>query len=474
MRKTKIVCTLGPACRDENTLTEMIKAGMNVARLNMSHQDYTFHTENIQTLKRLRERLGVPLAIMMDTKGPEIRTGILKEGSVFLKSGDRFILTANETVGDNKICSVSYKRLPVCLSPGDTVLIDDGRISLLVESIEGDNINCTVTSGGSLGNTRGINIPGKDIDMPFLSEKDKNDLLFAVEQGVDLIAASFVRSATDIAVMREFLSVHGGNDIKIFAKIENSSGIENFASILSISDGIMVARGDMGVEIAFERLPGIQKKLIHECVKSGKPAITATQMLESMIDSIAPTRAEISDVANAVFDSTSAVMLSGETAIGKDPARVVEVMASICEQAEKDMLSREDYGVPRGLEAEQNATDTVCDAAAHAADHISADALIAVTLNGDTARFMSKYRPRVKIIGATYNLRTYHQLAVNWGVIPMLTDPQDNTDSLFAHVAKRSVEWGLLKKGDTAIITSGAPVGVSGRTNLLKITPIEG
>lgn len=472
MRKTKIICTLGPACRDEETLTKMIESGMNVARLNMSHQSHEFHGENIATLKRLRKKLQVPLAIMLDTKGPEIRTGTVEGGAVMLEAGNDFTLTTADTVGNERCCQVSCVRLPACLSIGDKVLLDDGKIVLTVEKIEGADIRCKIEVGGKLGNTRGVNIPGRDIDMPFLSDRDKSDLLFGIEQGVDLIAASFVRTASDVAEMREFLDIHGGNDIRIIAKIENSSGIDNSDAILGIADGIMVARGDMGVEIPFERLPGIQKRLIRHCVRSGKPAVTATQMLESMIESSSPTRAEISDVANAVFDSTSAVMLSGETAIGRDPAHVVAVMASICERAEHDVFSVDGYHAPRGLEEIHSGTDAVCDAAALAASHIGAKAIIAVTLNGDTARLMSKYRPRVSIIGATDSLKTYNQLAASWGVTPLLTEPQTDTDSLFSHVAERAVETGLLQHGDTAVITAGAPVGISGKTNLLKITEV--
>lgn len=472
MKRTKIVCTLGPNCRDRETLTNMIKNGMNVARLNFSHQDHSFHAENIATLKSLRKELDVPLAILLDTKGPEIRTGAVEGGRAILSDGSRFTLTAKETVGDSNHCQVSFARLPRNLEKGDMVLLDDGKIVLRVEEIDGDDIHCTVMAGGILTNTRGVNIPDKSIDMPFLSEKDKSDLLFGIEQGVDLVAASFVRTAADLAEMREFLDIHGGKDIRLIAKIENSSGIENCDAILGIADGIMVARGDMGVEIPFERLPGIQKRLIRNCVKSGKPAITATQMLETMIENNNPTRAEISDVANAVFDSTSAVMLSGETAVGHNPAHVVQVMSSICERAEHDIFTADDYRAPRGLEEIHNATDAVCDAAALAAEHIGATAIIAVTLNGDTARTMSKYRPRINIIGATDSLKTYNQLAASWGVDPLLTEPQTDTDTLFEHVAQRALEAGLIKHGDTVVITAGAPVGISGKTNLLKITEV--
>ncbi len=472
MKRTKIICTLGPNCRDRETLTKMIENGMNVARLNFSHQDHQFHAENIATLKALRKELNVPLAILLDTKGPEIRTGCVTGGRVTVTDGSPFTLTTRQTVGDSTHCQVSFPRLPLNLDAGDRVLIDDGKIVLRVEDIDGEDIHCRVIVGGTFGNTRGVNVPDKFIDMPFLSEKDKDDLLFGIEHGVDLVAASFVRTASDIAEMREFLDIHGGGDIRLIAKIENSSGIENCDAILGIADGIMVARGDMGVEIPFERLPGIQKRLIRNCVKSGKPAVTATQMLETMIENNSPTRAEISDVANAVFDSTSAVMLSGETAVGHNPAHVVQVMSSICERAEHDIFTASDYRAPRGLDEIHNATDAVCDAAALAAEHIGATAIIAVTLNGDTARTMSKYRPRINIIGATDILKTYNQLAASWGVTPLLTEPQTDTDALFEHVAQRALDEGLVQHGDTVVITAGAPVGISGKTNLLKITEV--
>mgnify|MGYP003292392841 CR=1 FL=1 len=348
-------------------------------------------------------------------------------------------------------------------------LIDDGKIELSVLEIKGTEIKCLVVNGGKLGNTRGVNIPDVHINMPFISEKDADDLKFGVEQGIDLVAASFVRSKQDILDMRSFLDSVGGKEVKIIAKIENRFGIEYFDDILSVSDGIMVARGDMGVEVPFEKLPAIQKKLIKKCFLNGKMAITATQMLESMIENASPTRAEISDVANAVFDSTSAVMLSGETAIGKNPAAVVGVMAKICETAEKDAFKLGVYD-RLGQPGEHGSfTDAICSAANVAANAVGADAVIAVTGSGDTARNMSKYRPSVNIIGATYNVKSYHQLSVNWGVIPLLTERQAGTDELFSHAVSKAMQNGLIRKGDRTVITAGSPVGINGKTNTLKI-----
>lgn len=470
MRKTKVICTVGPACTDKETLRKMIQNGMNVARLNFSHQSYDFHRENIQTLKELREEMGVPLGILLDTKGPEIRTGEVKGGSVELKTGDEFILTTDMIEGDEKRTSVNRPNLPTALKRGDTVLLDDGKIELVVEDIDGNNIYCRIKNGGMLGNTRGVNVPGVFLPTPFLSGKDRADLLFGIQNGIDFVAASFVRSAQDVLDMRAFLNANGGSDIKIISKIESSLGIDCFDEILAVSDGIMVARGDMGVEIPYERLPAVQKQIIRRCFLSGKPAITATQMLESMIDSRTPTRAEINDVANAVFDATSAVMLSGETAIGTDPARVVEVMTKICENAEKSAAELDTYARFGRPDRQDSVTDAVCDAAVRAASDWNADAIIAVTHNGDTARMMSKYRPASMVIGATDNERAFHQLALSWGVVPMKTGLQTDTDALFEHVIRRAVDEELLCRGKRAVITMGTPVGESGGTNTVRLT----
>lgn len=420
MRKTKIVCTIGPACRSEETIEQLVKSGMNVARINFSHGDHEYHEETIQMLKNVREKLACPLAILLDTKGPEIRIKTFKEENVFLEEGKKFVLTADEVDGDENIVSVTYKELPRQLDNGAVVLIDDGRIELTVNSIEGSNIICTVVHGGELSDRKGINIPGIHLDFPYLSEQDKKDIIFGIEHDVDFIAASFVRCKEDIISLRKFVDYNGGHSIKIISKIENGEGIENFDEILDNCDGIMVARGDMAVEIEFERLPGLQKRFIRRCYKAGKMVITATQMLESMINSPNPTRAEITDIANAVFDGTSAVMLSGETAMGHYPVLAVEVMEKIVIQAEMDAFELDAY---RDFKYEidySDVTNAVCDAACTTARDINAKAIIALSKYGQTARRMSKFRPYQPIVAATPVEKTFHQLALSWGVYPVI------------------------------------------------------
>ncbi|MGN1084694.1 MAG: pyruvate kinase, partial [Lachnospiraceae bacterium] len=363
MRKTKIVCTLGPACSNEQTLAQMLKNGMNVARLNFSHGTHEYHRENIALFRKVRDELKVPAAIMLDTKGPEIRVGNFKNGSEELKSGDVFTFTTRQTEGSKEEVSISYKELPSQLSEGNAILVDDGKLLLRVKEIAGTDIVCEVVNGGVISNHKGVNIPNVHLEFPYLSEQDQADLRFGVEEKVDFVAASFVRSKEDVISIRNYLDYYGGYDIRIISKIENIEGVEHFDEILEHSDGIMVARGDMGVEIEYEKLPGLQKKFIKKCYQAGKMVITATQMLESMIHSNTPTRAEITDVANAVFDGTSAIMLSGETAAGEHPALVVEVMAKIAEQAERDAFEMEVY---RGVQYDNDTNDTtnaICDAA---------------------------------------------------------------------------------------------------------------
>ena len=392
MRRTKIICTLGPASRDERVMKDMLKSGMNVARLNFSHGDHEYHRETIELFRKVRDEMKIPAALMLDTKGPEIRVKNFVGGKAVLKEGDKFVLTTNEVDGSSEKVSITYKDLPPQLKKGDHVLIDDGRLLLTVDSCTKTDIICSVVIGGEISNHKGINIPNVHLDMPYLSPTDESDLKFGVEQGVDFVAASFVRNKEDVIALRKFIDYYGGRDIRIISKIENIEGIDNFNEILEHSDGIMVARGDMGVEVEYERLPGIQKKFIRKCYRSGKMVITATQMLESMIHSHNPTRAEITDVANAVFDGTSAVMLSGETAAGDHPALVVKVMAKIVEQAEKDAF---DMDVYRGIKYDIDETDltnAICDAACTTAKDLNARAIIAVTKSGYTARRVSKFR----------------------------------------------------------------------------------
>ena len=472
MKKTKIVCTLGPASRQENVLRQMIDKGMNVARLNFSHGTHEYHQETIDMIKRIREDAGVPLAIILDTKGPEIRTGDFEQERVELKEGAQFTLTTRDVPGTEEIVSITYKELPQDLEPGNTVLIDDGSIELRVQKCTDTDIICDVINGGMVSNHKGINVPCVHLNMPYMSQADKDDVRFGVEQDVDFIAASFVRCEEDIKELRNFVDYYGGKNIKLISKIENVEGIENFDAILSHSDGIMVARGDMGVEVEYERLPGLQKRFITACYKAGKMVITATQMLESMIEHPHPTRAEITDVANAVFDGTSAVMLSGETAMGKYPVLTVEVMAKIARQAEKDYFELKKNSV-RYVMDQDDITNAVCDAACTTARDIGAKAIIAVTKYGQTARRMSKFRPQEPIVAATPELKTFHQLALSWGVYPVLARYQQTQEELVDHAIACAKQINVVETGDTVVIAAGVPLDTPGGTNLLRVETVS-
>ena len=469
MLKTKIVCTIGPASRSEKVMTEMMKAGMNVARLNFSHGDHESHKEVIETFRRVRDKLGKPAAIMLDTKGPEIRIGTFKDGPITLNEGDVFTLTTRTVEGDDREVSITYADLPAQLKIGDRVLIDDGRIEMTVVGVSETDIACTVVTGGPLSNRKGVNIPNVHLDFPYLSERDMEDLRFGVEMDVDYIAASFVRSADDVIAMRNFLDYYGGHNIRIIAKIENTEGIDNFEEILRHANGIMVARGDMGVEVNYERLPGLQKRFIRRCYQSGKIVITATQMLESMIHNTTPTRAEITDVANAVFDGTSAVMLSGETAMGDHPARVVKVMSKIAAQAEKDAFEIGAYRANAGHERDEgDPTDAICDAACTTARDLHATAILTVTRSGYTAQHLSKFRPAEPIVAATPNQKTYNQLALCWGVYPIRARYQADTNVLVTHAIDCAKRFGYVNVGDRVVVTAGG-TGESGTTDVLKV-----
>lgn len=473
MRRTKIICTLGPASANEAVLREMFRAGMNVGRLNFSHGTHEEHRRTIALFRSVRDKMKVPAAVLLDTKGPEIRLGQVKDGTV-LMDGQPFVFTTDERVGDESSVSVSYKELPSQVKSGDSLLIDDGRIKLKVNETTDTEIHCTVICGGPIKTHKGVNVPNVALDMPYISPSDEADLLFGIEENVDFVAMSFVRSKDDVIAVRKFLDYNGGHSIKIIAKIENIQGVRNFDEILRYSDGIMVARGDMGVEIEYEKLPGIQKRFIRKCYMAGKMVICATQMLESMIHDVTPTRAEITDVANAVFDGTSAVMLSGETAMGAHPALVVQVMARIAEQAELDAMEMKAY---HGLVHENDTDDTtnaLCDAACTTAKDLRAKAIIAVTKSGHTARRVSKFRPPQAIIAATPEEKTFHQLSLSWGVFPVLARYQDNTDGLFRHAIDCAKQIDLVSPGDTVVITAGVPLSVSGTTNLIKVQTVEG
>ena len=473
LKKTKIVCTIGPASRDADTMREMLEAGMNVARLNFSHGTHEEHRKTIETFRRVRDEQDRPAAILLDTKGPEIRLGDFENGSEILEEGDEFTLTSEECPGTKERLSTTYKALPSQVSLGTSILIDDGRVRLRVAGTTEDEVRCIVVNGGKVSNRKGVNIPNQSLDLEYISEADRQDILFGIEMDVDYVAASFVRSGADVKVLRSLLNENGGERIKIISKIENTEGIENFKEILALSDGIMIARGDMGVEVDFEKLPGIQKKFIKECCKAGKTVITATQMLESMTHSPAPTRAEITDVANAVFDGTSAVMLSGESAAGDYPVETVKAMAKIVSQAEEDAEEVNQY---KFLEVETNDRD-VSNAMGHAActtaHDIKASAIVAITTSGYTAEMMAKYKPVEPIIAATPDSKTYHQQALTRGVYPVLTQRSSNWNDLMEKAIEGAERMKFVKKGDCIVLSAGMPLQVPGTTNLIRVKTIE-
>ncbi len=469
MRKTKIVCTLGPASRNEKTLQKMFDSGMDVARLNFSHGTHAYHKETIELFRKVRDKNHVPAAIMLDTKGPEIRIKTFKQGKVHLQNGQTFTLTANDVEGSDKIVSITYKELPQQIAAGNKVLIDDGRISMEVISVTDTDIVCKVLCGGEIGDNKGVNIPYVHLDFPYLSEQDEKDLIFGVEMDVDFVAASFVRSKEDVIQLRKFLDYYGGHQIKIIAKIENMEGVQNFDEILKYSDGIMVARGDMGVEIEYERLPGLQKRFIHKCYQAGKMVIIATQMLESMIHNSTPTRAEITDIANAVFDGASAIMLSGETAIGDHPALVIQVMAKIARQAERDAFDMNIYGEMQYDNDEEDTTNAICDAACTMARDVKATAIIAVTKSGYTARRVSKFRPAQPIIATTPIEKTYHQLSLSWGVYPIKALYQPDANVLFTHAVDCAKRYNFIQDNDRVVITGGT----DSSTDVLKLKTVQ-
>ncbi len=470
MRKTKIICTVGPATDDAEVLKKMMLAGMNVARFNFSHGDYDTHKTRLNEVVAMRDELSLPVATLLDTKGPEIRLGDFEspEG-VVINEGDTYTLTTKECLGTNEKCCVNYEGLPFDVKQGSRILINDGLISMTVKSVTSTDIVCTVVDGGLLTNHKGVNVPGVQLNMPYLSQKDMNDLSFGAANDFDFIAASFVRSATDITIMRNYLEAIGWKNAKIIAKIENGQGVHNIDEIIRVSDGIMVARGDMGVEVPFEKIPAIQKMIIKKVYNAGKIVVTATQMLESMIDNPRPTRAEITDVANAIYDGTSAIMLSGESAVGKHPVEAVETMARIAETTEKDI----DYKTMFNHFYEKTDNREITSAISHAtvttAHDLNAAAIVTVTKSGTTARMISKYRPFTPIVGATTAPKIYRQLVLSWGVTPVLCDEKQNTDELFDHAVEVSEKAGMLRKGDIAVITAGIPLGISGTTNMLKV-----
>lgn len=471
MRKTKIVCTLGPATEDYAVLKNMIRAGMNVARLNFSHSTYDDHKRRIDMVKRARKELGVPVAILLDTKGPEIRVKTFKDGKVFLKKGGAFTLTTRDIEGDESGVTITYDELPRYVKKGARILVNDGLIELEVKSVNSTDIVTVVKNDGELSNRKSINMPDTFIDMPYLSDIDRADIEFGIKNDVDYIAMSFVRSVEDVRIVKRLLNEHDANNVQLIAKIENRSGVDNMMSILAECDGVMVARGDMGVEIPFEELPGIQKDMISRCYRQGKKVITATQMLESMINNPRPTRAEISDVANAVYDGSSAIMLSGETAAGKYPVDAVRTMATIAEHAESGINFKKRF---HALDPEiKTVTDAVSHSTCAAAFDLDAKAIIAVSQSGYTARKISRFRPSAPIIAPTTSEKAYNQLAMNWGVLPTLSKMQESSDELFRHVINCALNTGMVAEGDLVVIAAGVPVGVSGNTNTMRIEHVK-
>lgn len=472
LRKTKIVCTIGPASEDARMLRQLINQGMNVARLNFSHGTHEEHAHRITEIQAAADDEKKAVGILLDTKGPEIRTGDLHVSEVELVKDQRFVLTTDDIIGDEHRVSITYQNLPDELEVGSTVLVDDGLIGLTVEQITEKEIVCRVDNGGILKNKKGLNVPGVKLDLPGITEKDASDIRFGIEQNIDFIAASFVRKPEDILEIRKILEEYGSK-AKIIAKIENQEGIENIDAILAVADGIMVARGDMGVEIPVEEVPIVQKNVIEKCNRLGKPVITATQMLDSMQRNPRPTRAEASDVANAIFDGTDAIMLSGETAAGRYPLESFQVMDSIARRIETD-LNYNDLYQKRVRENEPNITDSISQAVVSTSQQLNCQAIITPTETGYTARMVSKYRPQVPILAITPNEMVLRQLALVWGVHPIIGQPCLSTDEMFQTAVASSLSSEIVQQGDLVVLTAGVPVGESGNTNLMKVHVIGG
>ena len=468
LRKTKIVCTLGPSTDQEGVMRNMIVSGMNVARFNFSHGSHEEHAARLAKLRALRDELCMPVAALLDTKGPEIRLKNFKNGKVTLKAGQTFTLTTRDVEGDENICSITYKELPQDLTPGARVLLDDGLVGMKVDAIQGDDIICTVQNGGPVSNHKGVNVPGTKLSMPYMSAQDRDDILFGIEQGFDFIAASFVRSAADILEIRRLLDSRKCDFIKIVAKIENHEGVENIDEILNVADGIMVARGDMGVEIDFTEIPVIQKDIIAYTLGYGKHVITATQMLDSMITNPRPTRAEITDVANAVYDGTSAIMLSGETAAGKYPVEAVQTMAAIAERTEADINY---FGRMRNMtpDIRLGIGGATAHAACTTATDTNASAIITVTKSGATPRLISRFRPETPIVACVMDEPVQRQLSLTWGVKPIIMDYVQSTDEMIEGAVSAAQKAGLIHDGEIAVVTAGVPAGIAGTTNMIKV-----
>lgn len=470
MRKTKIVCTIGPASSDEKTLREMCLAGMNVARINFSHGTHADHQIVIDRLKKIREELDLPIAILLDTKGPEYRIGVFENGKIELKDNDKFTFTTKDVIGNNEHVSVSYPKLAQEIDVGDVILVNDGLVKFVVEGKTETDINCIVEIGGELSNRKSMSFPGKVLKQVYLSKQDKEDIMFGINNDIDYVACSFVSTKQDLVDVKNFMLKNGGGDIDIIAKIENRSGIDNIEEICEVCDGVMIGRGDMGVEIPFEELPAVQKHIITKCRMLGKRVITATEMLESMIKNPRPTRAEISDVANAVYDGTSAIMLSGETAAGKYPVKTLKTMAKIAEYTERninyaDIYHNVDFII-------QNTLDAISHSAVGMAIDLNAKAVVVCSMSGMTARMVSRFRGPVDIVAMTTNEKAWHKLALSWGVLPKMSQSFQSTDVLFYQAKNVAREALSLCRGDLLVITGGVTNGQSGNTSILKVETV--
>ena len=470
MRKTKIICTIGPASESEEKLRELMQAGMNVARFNFSHGTHEEHKKKFDRVLKVSNELELPVATMLDTKGPEIRLKDIEGGRTELVAGQKFILTTEELLGNNEKVSITYKNLKNDVSVGTTILIDDGLIEMMVDAIEETDIICTVINGGPISNHKGVNVPGAVLSMPYISETDRSDIMFGCDMGFDFLAASFVRGKEDILAVRQILSDQG-SDMKVIAKIENMQGIRNLEEIISVSDGIMVARGDMGVEVPLEEVPVIQKQMIRMAEKEGKHVITATQMLESMIKNPRPTRAEATDIANAIYDGTTAIMLSGETAAGMYPVEAVQTMVKIAMRTEQDI----DYNgrmKRRELIGDVDVTAAISHATCTTAMDLKASAIITVTISGFTAGMIARYKPKCPVIACSVSPRVCRQLGLTWGVIPIWIARESTADDLFEVAVRAAEEAGYIKGGDKVVLTAGVPLGVSGNTNMIRVVEV--
>lgn len=471
LKKTRLVCTMGPACDNEETLRKMMENGMNVARFNFSHGSYEEHLGRYNRVVKVRDELKLPVATLFDSKGPEIRFRLFEGGKVTINDGDLFTLTTKEVLGNNTIGSISYKNLINDVQIGTSILVNDGLIELKAEKIDDTDIVCRVINGGIISDRKAINVPGVHLSLPFLSDVDRRDLEFAMKTGFDFFALSFVRCAEDVLEVRRLQKEHN-NTSKLIAKIESQEGVENLDAIIDVADGIMVARGDMGVEIPFEQIPAIQKELIHKGYNAGKQVITATQMLESMISNPRPTRAEITDVANAIYDGTSAIMLSGETAAGEYPIEAVSTMALIAETTEYNIDYKSRFH-KRGTDSNPNIANAISHACVTTAHDLDVKAIITVTKGGSTARLISKYRPLCPIISCTTDEVVCRQMNMSWGVTPIIINEETSTDELFEHAVDAAKKYGYVEQGDRVVITAGVPLGISGTTNLMKVDTVK-